>query len=127
MGLSLSFAYAYMTLCIGVALFQIALIAGAPWGKITQGGRYEGPLPVSGRIAAAASIVVILVMGLSVISAADTWPEWPRWTGFVALAVQALSCIANWITPSSAERRIWGPITSLMLGLAAAVVFQFVR
>jgi len=34
-----------------------------------------------------------------------------------------LSTTLNWITPSQKERFLWGPITSIMLLLAAYVVF----
>ncbi|MCX6460819.1 MAG: hypothetical protein NTZ03_10985 [Actinobacteria bacterium] len=35
-----------------VALFQIALVAGAPWGAFTQGGQTSGTLPLAGRLLA---------------------------------------------------------------------------
>jgi len=117
-------AYAYLVFCAGVALFQVALISGAPWGEITQGGRVKGVLDRKGRVAAAASIGMIAAMGLAVLSAAGAWPFWPIWTGWVALGVQVLSTFANWMTPSVAERRLWGPITSMMLGLAAYVILS---
>lgn len=43
-----------------VVLFQVALIAGAPWGQFTQGGRYDGALPVRGRGVALISVVVLI-------------------------------------------------------------------
>jgi hypothetical protein len=61
-------------------------------------------------------------MAAGVTSAAAMPPEWPLWTGWAAVIVQALSTLLNWITPSSAERRLWGPVTAVMLGLAAYVV-----
>ena len=45
-------AILYALIIVLVVLFQFCLIFGAPWGQITQGGRYEGPLPVTGRVAA---------------------------------------------------------------------------
>ncbi len=112
----------YILAIVGVIGFQIALIAGAPWGHITQGGRNSGALPTSGRVAAGVSILVLAFMGASVASAAGLPPHWPAWTGWVTLGVQALSALANWITPSRPERRLWGPIVTLMLALAAYVV-----
>lgn len=113
----------YVILVAGVIVFQVCLIAGAPWGRMTQGGRHEGALPVAGRVAAALSVILLACMGAGIASAAGTTPNWPMWTAYVALAVQALSTTLNWITPSPAERRLWGPVTAVMLALAAYVVF----
>lgn len=116
-------AYAYLSAIVGVICFQIALISGVPWGHLTQGGQVEGVLPVKGRIAAGISIVLLLFMAGGVASAADLWPEWPQWTGWAALGIQTLSMLANWATPSKAERKLWGPITTAMVLAAALVVF----
>lgn len=105
---------------LGVIGFQIALIFGAPWGRITQGGQLEGPLPQSGRLIAAASIVLLTGMALAVLSADGRWPGWPSWTGWGAIGVTAVSTVLNWITPSAPERRLWGPIMTGMLVLAVA-------
>jgi hypothetical protein len=106
-----------------VVLFQVCLIFGAPWGQITQGGRYEGSLPVGGRVVATLSVPTLIFMAASIISAAGLVPNWTDWTAYAAIAVQALSTTLNWITPSQKERFLWGPITSIMLLLAAYVVF----
>ena len=113
----------YAALCLGVICFQIALILGAPWGRITQGGTIRVKLPASGRMIAFVSIFILAGMALAILSASGAWPNWPRWTGWVALAVQSLSMILNWITPSRPERLLWGPITTLMLALAALAFF----
>jgi hypothetical protein len=115
-------AFTYAALVAGVIVFQVCLVAGAPWGRITQGGRVEGSLPPSGRIAAALSILVLAFMAGGVASAAGLPPGWPAWTGWTALGVQALSTLANWITPSRPERRLWGPVTTVLLVLAAYAV-----
>jgi len=116
------FPLLYAAACFGAICFQVALIAGAPWGPVTQGGTNPGALPLSGRIIAVVSIILLLGMAGGVASAAGAWPHWPRWTGWAALVVQAVSTFLNWITPSRAERRLWGPITSVMLALAALSV-----
>lgn len=118
-----SVAHLYATFCLAAVFFQIALIAGLPLGRYTQGGQHEGALPLSGRLIAAVSIPVLLFMALSILSAAG-FPglDWPRWTGWVALGVSIVSCILNWITPSQEERRVWGPVTTIMAGLALVVM-----
>ena len=123
MGLEQIPAVLYALIIALVVLFQVCLIFGAPWGQITQGGRYEGPLPVGGRVVATLSVPTLIFMAASIISAAGLVPNWADWTAYAAIAVQALSTTLNWITPSQKERFLWGPITSIMLLLAAYVVF----
>jgi hypothetical protein len=123
MGLEQMAAILYALIIALVVLFQVCLIFGAPWGQITQGGRYEGPLPVGGRVVATLSVPTLIFMAASIISAAGLVPNWADWTAYAAIAVQALSTTLNWITPSQKERFLWGPITSIMLLLAAYVVF----
>jgi hypothetical protein len=41
------FAWIYIVLTIFVAVFQLALIFGAPLGEYTLGGRYPGKLPTN--------------------------------------------------------------------------------
>jgi len=115
-------AILYALIIAPVVLFQFCLIFGAPWGQFTQGGRYEGPLPVAGRVAALLSVPIIICIGGSITSAAGLVPNWAGWTAYPAITIQALNTILNWISPSQKERLLWGPITSIMLLLAAYVV-----
>lgn len=116
-------SYIYCAMIVGVIGFQVALILGAPWGRLTQGGQGEGPLPRSGRLVAAASIAILAAMALAVLSADGRWPGWPSWAGWGAVAVNGLSMVLNWITPSPAERRLWGPVMTVMFVLAVAVTW----
>ncbi|CUH85649.1 hypothetical protein [Thalassovita mediterranea] len=114
-------ALIYAMLCVLVIGFQIALILGAPWGRITQGGQVEGSLPLAGRLAAFVSIFILAAMALAALSAAGMSgslgpvqvPDWPRWSGWAAFGAQCVVAFFNWITPSAPERRLWGPITTL--------------
>lgn len=115
-------AFLYAMICMGTVVFQFCMIAGAPWGRLTQGGSHQGPLPKSGRIVAGASVFLLTAMGLAILSAAGIWPDWPIWTGWATVAVQVLSTVLNLITPSVAERRLWGPVTLVMLVLALTVM-----
>ncbi len=115
-------AIAYCRSLIGVIGFQVALIFGAPWGRLTQGGTHEGALPASGRVAAAVSILMLIGMGLAFLSQAGLSPNWPRWTGWTALAVQAMSALANWATRSAPERKLWAPITTALFLMSSTVM-----
>lgn len=115
-------AHLYGTACLAIVFFQIALIAGAPLGAYTQGGRHDGALPLSGRIVAAVAIPVLLFQALAILSSAG-FPGlgWPVWTGWVALGVQVASTVLNWMTPSKAERAVWGPVSLVMTAMALVV------
>ena len=121
--MTVQIAHLYALVCLGIAFFQVALIAGAPLGPWTQGGQNDGALPASGRVIAAVSIAVVLFQGLAIVSAAG-FPGlgWPRWTGWVALGVSVLSLILNMITPSARERAGWAPIMLIQVGLAGYVM-----
>ncbi|WP_400082884.1 hypothetical protein [Yoonia sp. R78084] len=123
MGKMISMIYLICLMIVGIIGFQVALIAGAPWGRLTQGGQVDGPLPLAGRIIAAVSILLLGAIALALLSADGHWPNWPRWTTWAAVAVIGISTILNWITPSSAERRLWGPIMTVLLCLTLAVVW----
>lgn len=121
--MTVQIAHLYATAMLAIAFFQVALILGAPLGRYTQGGRHAGALPLSGRIIAAVSIPVVLLQGLAILSAAG-FPGlgWPIWTGWVAVAVTAVSTVLNWITPSRPERAVWGPIMLVLLAMGLVVM-----
>ena len=116
-------AHLYATAQLAIAFFQVALIAGAPLGRYTQGGAQEGVLPLKGRVIAALSIPVVILQGLAILSAAG-FPglNWPLWTGWAAAAVTGVSLILNLITPSQAERALWAPVLSVLLAMALYVM-----
>lgn len=116
-------ALLYVLLITIAIFFQLCLIAGAPWGQLTQGGKHIGRLPLSGRIAATLSIPLLLFMAGGISSAAGLMPAWAAWTTWAALGIQVLSTVANWATRSKPERIIWGPFTSVMLLAALCALF----
>ena len=117
------FAYLYVLILGAVVIFQLCLIFGAPWGEYTQGGRYKGTLPINGKIAAGFSIPILIFLGASISSSAGLMPDWERWTAYIAIAIQSLNTILNWISPSQKEKLLWGPVTTFLTLLAGYVVF----
>ena len=115
--------YLFCTMIFGVIGFHFAIILGVPWGRLTQGGQIEGALPLSGRIIAVISIVILAAIALAILSADGHWPNWPRWAAESALAVITISTVLNGITPSVAERSLWGPFNSVMLALAVEILW----
>lgn len=120
--MSIALAQIFAALCGVVILFQLALAGGAPWGALTQGGRVDGPLPPSGRIVAALSAAALAWMAATILSAAGIGLGWPRWTGWATVGLLLLSATLNWVSPSAAERALWGPVGTAMTALAAMVM-----
>jgi hypothetical protein len=100
---------------VGVAAFQIALVFGAPWGAYTQGGETEGALDTSGRVLAAVSCVILLVMATAVLARVREGPLKTAPGRLVtALAwfttiYSALAVVLNLATESSSERAVFAP------------------
>jgi hypothetical protein len=115
----------YVLLTLGVVAFQFALVGGAPWGHLTQGGRHAGALPPSQRAIAAVSTLLLLAAAGVVGSGAGLWGA--RWHAgaakgtWVVVCYLALGVVLNTITPSAAERALWLPVTIALLATAVIV------
>lgn len=108
-----------------VALFQLALAAGAPWGHLAMGGRHSGRLPPELRIAAVIQGAILGLLALVVLGRAGfdvpLVAGWPAWTCWIPVGVSALSLLMNLATPSKPERRLWAPVAAVMLGTSLVV------
>jgi hypothetical protein len=106
-------------------LFQLALAFGAPWGAVAMGGRYPGSFPHHLRGAAVVQALVIGAMaGIVLVRAglvSSPWFDISRSLVWVVVAFAVLSAVLNLTTPSKWERRLWGPVTVLMLVSSIAV------
>ncbi|WJM09817.1 hypothetical protein [Paenibacillus sp. PK1-4R] len=115
----LTSAIAFTILILIVILFQVALAVGVPWGEYAMGGKFPGKYPVSMRFACIFQIAILAFMGIIVLSKAGLL--WPQWSVFAETAIWfivaylVLGTILNLITRSVWERRIWAPVTLLML------------
>jgi len=112
-------AILYIFITALVIFFQLCLVFGAPWGEFTQGGRFKGALPISGRVIAALSIPLLMFMALSIASVAGFIFEWDSWTAIATIALQGVTALFNWITPSRKEKLLWGPVTTVAFGLCS--------
>ena len=116
-------AILYISITVLVIFFQFGLVFGAPLGEFTQGGRFKGALPISGRVLAALSIPLLMFMALSIASVVGFIFEWDRWTAIATIAFQGVTVILNWITPSRKEKLLWGPVTTVAFGLCSYVIY----
>lgn len=108
-----------------VTAFQLALLFGAPWGELTLGGKYSGALPERARLIPLVSALLLIGFAVVVVSraglafsglySASTYLVW------VVAAYCALGCVANAITPSRGERRLWLPVVVALL-VASVIV-----
>ncbi|MGI8514836.1 MAG: hypothetical protein ACR2NT_06785 [Acidimicrobiia bacterium] len=92
-----------------VALFQIMLALGVPWGAAAWGGRNAGVLPTKLRIASAASALLLGGIAWLVLarSASANPPTWLNAAAWIIAGYFALGTIVNAISRSKVER-IWG-------------------
>ena len=112
-------AIAFILLTAIVIVFQLALVAGAPWGELTRGGRFPGRLPAKMRLVPVLS-ALLLAGFAAVIAARAGLIESPATLSsgilvWVVVAYCSLGVVANAATPSKAERRLWLPVVLVML------------
>ena len=106
----------------GVVAFQLALALGAPWGEYAMGGAVRGRYPPALRVVAVVQAVLLAVLAFIVLGDAGMGPL----TGvgvlvWVAVATSALAVLLNAASRSAGERRIWVPV-SLVLLVSSLVV-----
>lgn len=114
-------AYTYVAINTFVMMFQLALLFGAPWGRFTQGGLYEGSLPALARVTAFVSAALLMLFSLSVLALHNRGPlkrisrRKKKVLRVLTLAYAVLAVMANIATPSEAERIVWAPIAAALL------------
>jgi hypothetical protein len=113
-------------LLVVVAVFQIVLALGAPYGKAAWGGAHDGVLPTPLRGASALVGLVIypaiiaVVLSASGLIDADLVPGDGAVTMWVLAVLFLLGAIANAVSRSRVERW-WAPV-SLALALCCAAM-----
>jgi len=121
-------AYLAIALLAGIALFQVGLAVGRPWGRAAWGGRHSGILPTRLRIASAAAAAAYPLLIAYIASSAELAPGWAlpgagtalMWalTGFFLLGG-----VINAVSRSPIERW-WSPIALLVAGCCALVALR---
>jgi hypothetical protein len=110
-----------VTVLIGllvVALFQIALAAGMPWGAYAMGGAYPGVYPLPMRVAALAQLLIYAATAAIILARAG-WAI-PRLVAasrmliWVIVAFFALAIVLNLTSQSIPERLLWTPFAVAM-------------
>lgn len=108
-----------------VVLFQIALALGAPWGAYAMGGAFPGRFPPRLRVAAVVQAILLVVFAAVVLSFAGLalpgWTQTASWLIWLVIAFNAIAAVLNTITRSVVERRLWAPVTYVMLACSVLV------
>jgi len=97
----------------GVAAFQIALVAGAPWGAAAWGGANPGVLPAGLRAASAGSALIYTFVSITAATALLPAPR-RRTVLTVASGVTAVGAVMNLASPSDIERALWTPVAAVL-------------
>jgi hypothetical protein len=111
---------------VGIALFQLALAAGADWGHAAWGG-VDTELSSAQRIGSALAVLVWTAATLVVLGRAGLWGSGRsdarlyRWGTWAAAAVSGLGALANFASQSSYENFLLGPV-ALLLAILCIVV-----
>jgi cytochrome bd-type quinol oxidase subunit 2 len=112
-------AYVFSVLTAIVAVFQLALALGAPWGEMAMGGKFPGRFPPQMRIAALVQILLYFFLAFVVLTRAGlVFGEYFELSTVVIWFVVALfvvGTILNIITPSKKERMLWAPVSAALL------------
>ena len=118
-------AKVFLALTCVVVAFQLALVAGVPWGELTMGGAVRGQLPPRMRAIAFGSAVLLTGFGAIVAARAQlAFPRWrhaSRWLIWVVAAYALVGVALNALTPSPRERALWLPV-AIVLAVCAVIV-----
>ncbi len=112
-------------LLVGLAVFQLALALGAPWGRFAWGGQHERELPTRLRVGSAVSIVLYALFAVVLLDRAEVVDVLPdglsRVAAWVLLAYLTLGVVVNGISRSRPERYVMTPVT-LVLAVCTLLV-----
>lgn len=118
-------AWSVVVLLALMAVFQIALASGAPWGRFAWGGQHPGVLPTGLRVGSALAVPIyalIAVVALDRAGAVDLLPSGAARVGmWVVFAFFAVGVVMNGISRSKSERNTWTPVTAVLAALALVI------
>ncbi|NII69350.1 hypothetical protein [Microbacterium ulmi] len=122
------FALALTVILVGLAVFQLALVFGAPLGRFAWGGRTR-VLPVGLRIGSAASIVIyalIAVIAWDRAGAIDVFPEpFSEVVMWVVFSYFVLGIPLNAISRSKPERYTMVPVSIALAVLSFLIAMGY--
>ena len=122
------FAFALTVVLVALAVFQLALVFGAPLGRFAWGGAHR-VLPARLRVGSAVSIVIyalIDVIAWDRVGAIDVFPapfsEVAMW---VIFGYFVLGIVMNAISRSKPERYLMVPVSIVLAVLSFCIAMGF--
>jgi hypothetical protein len=110
----------FAALALLVVAFQIALAAGAPWGRLTMSGAYPGQLPPAMRAAALVQASALVFFGVIVAVRArlvlHRWHRASRYLVWLVIAYSVVGTVLNTMTRSTLTRTAACMIALLLAG-----------
>ncbi len=117
-------AWIFAAMIAGLALFQVALAAGAPWGRFAWGGAHE-KLPAGFRIGSLVSLLVYGTCAAIILDRAGlveaVSDDVSRTGAFVVAGFMSLGVAMNAISRSKPERFTMTPVALVLAGTAWVV------
>jgi hypothetical protein len=118
-------AFILVVVQIVVALFQLALVLGAPMGEYTLGGQTQGKLSTKFRFVSAISLLVNIAIAGHYLAQTGAIPmllpaDLNQIANWVLVVFTASGLVMNSLSRSKKERRMWVPV--LLLSVTCAVV-----
>ena len=116
----LEFAAILFTILTSVlVLFQFGLAIGMPWDEYAMGGYYPGRFSWKLRLSAILQGILLIIFALIVLDKANLFRleyfSIPSMAIWFVVAFSFLASILNFITKSAKEKKIWFPISILLL------------
>ena len=112
-------AVVFAAVSLGVVGFQVGLALGAPWGAYAMGGAFPGRYPTSMRFVALAQAIAVAFLAVVVLASGGligtTLVDALPWLTWVPVAFSALATGLNAISRSAGERRLWVPVSIVLL------------
>ena len=109
-----------------VAMFQLAVVLGAPLGEYVSGGQTAGKVTPRLRVASAVSILVYAGMAGHLLAQVGVLPmlfegRFNAWGNWAIVGVLGASLVLNAMSKSKKERQLWVPVLLLSVVLAFIV------
>lgn len=121
-------AYIFSAFSVAIVIFQFALALGVPWGELAMGGKFHGRFPPYMRVAALVQIVLYVFIMLVVLTRSELvfnqYFESSKFAIWFVVVLFAVGTILNIITPSKKERKLWAPVSIVLLACSVIVAIS---